>query len=520
MSDAAELPTKLTQMSSETTAHDLIDAIAHLVPDGLRGVLKRILADEIAVLLVALLPLASVVLEIVRRYCCGCHNGRQAVVMPTLGSRAAARIAPASSSAGLAMPPGSIYPLSRAQRAAALAAAVAQDAIALAASKATKEEQARADPKWTRNGGASAESLLPSAPLLDAHYLLALADAGGILPPYEEVPQSARLDASSVWRLRCWPASSSLPILAVSMPSLDPAHPDPDGAQLQRLVPVMRAMLTEARRDKALTHATVGVLVPYCSCVPRASPAFDADDGAWRALRHAAVQHRIAWFAHPCTHVLLLGREAGGAAAESGWPAVEEGAACLVKYSPNLWAMPAGFDGSDRYALLYERLRARRRPLTSPERMRQRLGRGGGFSEAAGTAEEAAAAYERGFKECFEQFKRVVPGRTQLLYTHAGWTSEDAGQVVEALRYASAHCAKPASSGADHLVVHLYEGNAFGFDAAEALRAALRDSAILKLFTGATSTAQPGSPQKATAPERPTTSRAGRLGMSLTLSRR
>ena len=109
--------------------------------------------------------------------------------------------------------------------------------------------------------------------------------------------------------------------------------------------------------------------------------------------------------------------------------------------------------------------------------------------------------YERGFKECFEQFKRVVPGRTQLLYTHAGWTSEDAGQVVEALRYASAHCAKPASSGADHLVVHLYEGNAFGFDAAEALRAALRDSAILKLFTGATSTAQPGSPQKATAPD-------------------
>ena len=422
----------------------------------------------------------AVLLLLTLIYCCFCRRGSRRGKGDKIFN------------AELPLELGSIYPLTPEQRAAALAAMAAQDAIALAASKATKEEKARKDPKWARNGGTSMERLLSSTPLLDAQYLLALAEHGGILPPFEEVPMSAQLDEDTVWRLRCWPANSSLPALCVSMPyiGLSKAHPDPSGTQLQQLVPVLKALLHEARRDKALKHATIGVFVPYSCCLPAESPVVAED------LVAGGLENRVDWFTHPCTHALLLNGGGGGESSSygsGGWQIVEEAAACLVKYSPNLWET-ASYAGGETYALLYESLRARRRPLTSPAQMRSKVAQGGVWFSCNEDLEDACKSYERGFKDAFEHFKQTVPGRVQLLFTDCGWTDADASQVAEALEYASKHCSGPSGS-TDHLVVHVFDGNMFGYASAEALKAALRHSERLKLYAG-TTTKSLASPRK------------------------
>ena len=67
-------------------------------------------------------------------------------------------------------------------------------------------------------------------------------------------------------------------------------------------------------------------------------------------------------------------------------------------------------------------------------------------------------------------------------------------QDGEALEYASKHCSGPSGS-TDHLVVHVFDGNMFGYASAEALKAALRHSERLKLYAG-TTTKSLASPRK------------------------
>ena len=63
--------------------------------------------------------------------------------------------------------------------------------------------------------------------LLDARWLVDLAEMGGIVPRWQEVPAAARIDRSSVWRLRfAWHEYDCLAVLVLSYPWLDKGPPD------------------------------------------------------------------------------------------------------------------------------------------------------------------------------------------------------------------------------------------------------------------------------------------------------
>ena len=131
------------------------------------------------------------------------------------------------------------------ERGIALAAAsIEQEMVAVAADAATAEEKAMEEKAYTEAGLRPLEPLLANIDLIDAAYLIALGEAGGVVPRWQDVPAAARINAASVWRLRgCY----DMPILVLSYPWLDRHHPDKHGATLRRILPILRACVEKAQ---------------------------------------------------------------------------------------------------------------------------------------------------------------------------------------------------------------------------------------------------------------------------------
>ena len=103
------------------------------------------------------------------------------------------------------------------------AAAEAAQNIRMGAAMALPEgvQQRRpGDDLWGRFGGGRIEELVADAFLVDARWLIDLAEAGGVLPRCQEVPLSARIGVDQLWRLRfAWDQSDCLSVLVrLSMP--------------------------------------------------------------------------------------------------------------------------------------------------------------------------------------------------------------------------------------------------------------------------------------------------------------
>ena len=89
---------------------------------------------------------------------------------------------------------------------------------------------------WSSCGGAAIEALLDHTFLIDAQYLLNLAESGCLLPRCQMLPSSARITTENLNRLQTWNQPNSLPILVVSYPWC--AHPEhPPITQLPDLIP-------------------------------------------------------------------------------------------------------------------------------------------------------------------------------------------------------------------------------------------------------------------------------------------
>ena len=80
---------------------------------------------------------------------------------------------------------------------------------------------------WVHYGGESLEPLLEHTTLVDARYLVALAEAGGIVPRWQDLPECAKITPANVWRLRVCADFSMLPVCVLSYPWLDKASVPP-----------------------------------------------------------------------------------------------------------------------------------------------------------------------------------------------------------------------------------------------------------------------------------------------------
>lgn len=148
-------------------------------------------------------------------------------------------------------------------------------------------------PTWDTCGGQSIENLLEHVSLIDAEYLIELADTNVPLPRHQVIPRDKKIMKADLARLRCWAAPNSLPILILSYPWLEMDHPDPSGWLLRCIAPVLRMLLKQA---KSFGHdAAIGVMVDFGS-LPQHGPATKRTADEERIFK---LGPRRWWLKHP-----------------------------------------------------------------------------------------------------------------------------------------------------------------------------------------------------------------------------
>ena len=346
------------------------------------------------------------------------------------------------------------------QEAAAAKAAQRIGEVAAAAEAAPEEERAAAKfqrrEAWEFFDGGAIEPLVDHTPLIDLEYLVALAEGGGVMPcGRQNVPPAAFITARNLWRLKLWNKAEnkfSLGVLVLSYPWLDWFHPDRLGAQLRRLLPFLKVMLAEAKRDSP--HCTVGVMIDFL-CLPQ-KPFATEEDGARFGVSLKAIN---AWYFHPRTYTLLVTDPPPEGAAYSntrlhrdrGWCFFEQAASMVVKDSGCLLNFGA-YKGATEFGDIYKRgpntcigqMKAGRAPPIAPdafgERMRARVASGALKFTSNADMEFVIGQYEAGFVAAIN---RVAGDGSFLNFLEPGWGDAEAAELLLALRYAAAKCAFP-----------------------------------------------------------------------------
>ena len=88
-----------------------------------------------------------------------------------------------------------------------------------AADAASPEVKAKVGDEYKAFGGRALEPLFEHTDLVDVNYLIGLAQAGGVVPSWSDLPDCAKINTANLWRLRCWNTPFSLPILVLSCAS-------------------------------------------------------------------------------------------------------------------------------------------------------------------------------------------------------------------------------------------------------------------------------------------------------------
>lgn len=394
---------------------------------------------------------------------------------------------------------------SRAVQLEALAAAEATiNEISAAADAADAAGFARAAPGTTRYytyGGPHIETHMANIDLIDAQYLIALSNGGGIVPPWQLVPEAAKITPRNVWRLQRWDCSFSLPILVLSLPWFDEDHPDNKGESFRRIVPLMELMVRSAKRYGP--HTTVGIFWDFASMpqgpnrTPLEQRRFDC------ALRAAPM-----WYHHPFTLVLLVDTpvpppsvfhdEYGHVIRKEkahgntrpfdgrGWTFFELHCASLVKDSACLWSLSQSTWSIDDYvsgtfrALQKMLSRSTRPPPTSPPRFAKELRDGIasqdiGFSVPA-DLETVLKLYTVAFVRALDNYASIFKEGAHMHFRGMGYGDEVASTVADAMQYAASRCVPACKLGFD------LKDNEFSEEVTETLRSVLPDTASFYLL--------------------------------------
>ena len=274
----------------------------------------------------------------------------------------------------------------------------------------------------------------------------------------QNVPPAAFITTRNLWRLKLWGKAknkASLGVLVLSYPWLDWFHPDRLGAQLRRLLPFLKAMLAEAKRDSP--HCTVGVMIDFL-CLPQ-KPFATEEDGTRFGVSLKAIN---AWYFHQYTYTLLVTNPPPEGADYSntrlhrdrGWCFFEQAASMVVKDShaacstlaptraPPSSAMggrtghlPRADEGGPHAADRARRLRradARARGVATRSR-----------SPRTRTWSSSSASTRRASSRPSTASPPSPMGARCLYFRKLGWGDAEAAELRLALQYAAAKCAFP-----------------------------------------------------------------------------
>lgn len=349
-----------------------------------------------------------------------------------------------------------------------------------------------ADPfsDWVQYGGAELEPFCAFTSLVCIRYLLRLARERRTIEAWQRLPAEAFV---SLAQLRRAPGSFSdvggLPLLALSYPWWSATHPDPQGQQLQLLLPLLEAIVKAL--DELGDNSTWGVLWDFASLPQRgytnpesSSMAHDAaeDRSALQLARFRLGLRNInVWYTHKRVWTLLLNTPTPEGASNQqpydgrGWCIFEQSISSLVKGANNLISMRRyDCNSMNDWCDITEQCKEGRLPPLGPEAFATRLRRGvedGTVKFTSGSDLEKVVLpnYARGFKAAFN-------AAHSLNYGKLGWTDEEAEVLAATL-------SEMARDGVGSWVQELWlDGNSLiGDSGCLFLVNALADGALSKL---------------------------------------
>lgn len=299
--------------------------------------------------------------------------------------------------------------------------------------------------------------------LVDARFLIALARAGGVLLRRQDLPDSAFIPLDRLQRMG---DSSTLPIICVSHPWLQPDTPDPRGDNLRLLARVLAACVAEH-------EFSFGVFLDFVSLCQK-GPAGEERTASEAALFGRALCGLSDWYSHPHTFVLKVTSLPRGypegytfpagitpnqaAYAERGWCFCESSLCCLTKASYMVFDLAALSDGTTDF---FEMVRqcamgaARAAPLTAADFSMQ-------LDSKSFTSKKAdLAVVNRLYSDGLATRVGAAKG---LMFAGLGWGDGEVSSVARVL----------ASGAAPSLEMLNLFNNQIGDEGAAALAEALR----------------------------------------------
>lgn len=349
------------------------------------------------------------------------------------------------------------------------AAARAQAHVAARAAAATEEEKNRVAYYYDAFGGAKVEALLDDIDLIDVAYMISIAEAGGTVPRWQDVPPAARINRTNAWRLRSYGSPEfeerplTLPILVVSYPWLDRNHPDQHGLTLRRMLPLLRALYEQAKTFGP--HTTVGVFQDFLS-LPQNVPQFPRTDEEYERFKRGLAT-MAGLYAHPYTIVLTVTTPIPGDGScentvsydRRGWCHFERCLASLVKDTCCLWDLSRHVEGMPTdVRTCMEDLRASRPAPTSPDQMAKDLSELV-FTNGADN-EKVIDLYKAAFIRAFNEYMQSDQDGS-ISYQSLRWGGDEkqVSNLVGALQYAESECRPKDSNGVQDAMLRVYFWN-------------------------------------------------------------
>ena len=165
------------------------------------------------------------------------------------------------------------------------------------------------DSGWEDLGGSELEPLLAHTTLVDAAWLLKLAqgevmpEREGVVPPWQQLPPEAKVTLDELRQ-----SQELLPVAVLSYGWAAKGHPDPAGAQLRSLVPALRSMVKWCSDGCALKF---GIVWDFMSLPQRGySTGYDPerdDRTPYQLARFGAGLRNInVWYGHRMVYTLVL----------------------------------------------------------------------------------------------------------------------------------------------------------------------------------------------------------------------
>jgi len=294
--------------------------------------------------------------------------------------------------------------------------------------------------KWDEMGASSLKEALRDTTLVDADYLVGLADSGGTLPRCQDVPLEAVV---TLTEMEAWGEEYTVAVLVVSYPWLDRNHPDPHGEQLRKLAFVLKAFAEKAREYKG---CRVGVFWDYPS-LPQKSVGCSGDEDDRTKEEMARFKRALkginTWYGHQKTHVLLVTTPLPDAHEYTnmqpydgrGWCKAERLMSVIVKDTDALIDLSQLQGDESSYAKIIEKGKSNRDPPMAPDAFHAMLTSGveDGTIKFTnkGDVDLVAHIYKTAFLD-------EMTAATKLFYIQLDWGDEQVATLSAALAFAHA----------------------------------------------------------------------------------